>query len=522
MAKRVESRSQNPYYQARIRSGRSVDELAEGTGYNRSTIYKLERGEIRPSAEFEAALSKFLNTTFESAGTGFNAFAEMIVNTIRTHKAPVRARKKASLLLPATPQLLVGALVNLPNPEKLHQGILELVRNETKKSTSKHPGGITFIWSGKDYEEFTDFYNILYDEFLLAVEASARITHLIRDGFSTEEKLDLIAFILRKSLTVNSSRFRILVVREMYPQSYVQDIYTTEHSGNLMAMSDLSLGEPSMAIWGDRPRGTDALKKYVGFLESNAEERVLYYTQKNRQEFFARYGRTETRTGDWIMLQQLPANATRPLHDFSENSTWAKRMKEIGRQRGGLEPEEMIKRGRLSAQMFRDRLTNGKFRQIMSRTALEEWVRTGSTAALRRTIELDESLIDNKVDRWARLKNIIDLIDKSNGRFQVALADEKDFSSIGWSREPNENIAWVVQGDEATVFEGFVDVGKAGMMEQFHIIINEAVVKDVFTEAFDEAWRSLSDQSTDQGHVRDFLVAKLKELAPRTGASEGA
>jgi hypothetical protein len=91
----------------------------------------------------------------------------------------------------------------------------------------------------------------------------------------------------------------------------------------------------------------------------------------------------ESRSDDWVMLQKLPANATRPVADYEEGTTWANRVSYVEKRRHGPSLDEVIRMRRTSASLFRDRLTTGRFRQIMSRQAVEEWIRNGHNPDLK-------------------------------------------------------------------------------------------------------------------------------------------
>src|SRR5262249_15612501 len=162
---------------ARINAKLSVNDIAVATGYDKSTIYKIERGDITASDEYKAAFSNYANLQTSElpilAAKDFR-YNEYVENIIKTIRASI-PRKTASRL-----QLTKKKCkYNYSTQKELHDGILQLLFNEALNSD----GHIQFLWTGRNYEEFSSFYTDLYEKYIPALVASGtEIHHLLRDG----------------------------------------------------------------------------------------------------------------------------------------------------------------------------------------------------------------------------------------------------------------------------------------------------------------------------------------------------
>jgi hypothetical protein len=178
-------------------------------------------------------------------GCSYNDYAEGIIRIIRRR----HQRTYEAVDLSAANSNTLDYF----DQEQLHEGIRQLI---TKEIQSRR-GAVTFVWTGKKYEEYSSFYKELYTHYLpAALQRGISVTHLLADGNTTQEKLQLVDFLMDRILRLgNNELFKARVVRNLTLQSFVNDVYATKNSGTIVAVSAAALGEASVGVWTQRREG---------------------------------------------------------------------------------------------------------------------------------------------------------------------------------------------------------------------------------------------------------------------------
>lgn len=505
--------AQNPYKAARVRSKMTVAEVAKALGLTASYLYKVERGDIQPSRKAARSLADLLNmggdqlpsfdqdaagsmeSTLESLLTANAAYVGDLIAAIRCGRILDVERIDCEL-----PDLMEEIE---PEEHHLRNAIATLIRKQTLNAPH---GYFDFLWTGRNYTAFTPFYESLYDEDIArAVLSGVAVSHYVRDGVTSSERRLLVRFLIEKLRKLRPGPYRNRVVRGMLTQPFVGDLYTTSHEGAIFTLSGHTLYEASLGLYTHRRRET--LERYFSFLEQNSEERVLYYHYSDRRKFRDWYWLTESRKGNTAILQKMLASCTRPLSDYDSNSKWGQRTLEYETKMHGIDfsINDLITKRRVSTQIFRDRLKSGNFRQILSFETIDDWIESGKYP--HRDKEEGES------ERISRLKNVINLMDETNGNFRIALVSENRLQHLGWSSRRLDDISWLVHSERAVVFEGEEAID--GIEREFFIVVSDEETCNASMSAFDDTWRDLTKNEADQRKNREYLVSKVEKLERR-------
>jgi hypothetical protein len=329
-----------------------------------------------------------------------------------------------------------------------------------------------------------------------ALQRGYDVVHLVTMDRAEGRSVRLVEHILRLCGTVGSYQPRFF---SWYGAlNYPCEMVLVPGTGAMVCLGTEHSTQVNAALLLKDPRDIEVLRAHFAALRT--ETRPLFHSYSKPEDGFRYLNtmlRTEEREGECSFCSGSLSSRTQPYTWFQHDSNWARNLPSWGVS----DPDWMIALQKRRAEAFYRNVTDYRFREICSKSAVVRLAREGRGGPLGPHANV---VVE---DRLEQLENTIALLHTFD-KYELVLlnaAEERDYITMNYLQ-----IKHGIRGDDVVWLDGWTPV-EDGADRRMGLEILEPTMCAAFRQYFLDLFEHrISPASSDKREVIQFLEAQLR------------